>query len=138
MTNFHVLILHFVQMLVQIVPVAERHFPLFLWVSVASTGPWYPLCCCLPAPSSTMLCAHGWYQLPRFLGRQQHYTKWGFMRFEISLHTKSSIVVIKVSIQVLRMWRDKMSRNDQIHTYVKKKQCSHCGTDISVTFCRTV
>lgn len=60
------------------------------------------------------------------------------MRFEISLHTKSSIVVIKVSIQVLRMWRDKMSRNDQIHTYVKKKQCSHFGTDISVTFRRTV
>lgn len=57
-------------------PVAEWHFLQFLWVSVVSTGPWHHLCCCLTAPpSSTLLCAHGWYQLPRFLGRPQHYTK---------------------------------------------------------------
>lgn len=65
-------VMSFVQMLVlysATVPVAEWHCPLFLWVSVASTGPWYPLCCYQPAPSSKMLCAHGWCQLPRFLGR---------------------------------------------------------------------
>lgn len=57
------------------VPAAERRCPLFLWVSAASTEPWDPLCPRLPAPSSTLLCVHGWCPLPRFL---QHYAKGGF------------------------------------------------------------
>lgn len=63
----------FLQTFIQIVPVAEPHFPQFQWVSAASTRLWYQIHCCLSAPSSILLYAHSWYHLPRFL--EQHYTK---------------------------------------------------------------
>lgn len=71
LTNLHVLSWHGRSA----VPAAERRCLLFLWVSAASTEPWDLLCPRLPAPSSTLLCVHGWCPLPRFL---QHYAKGGF------------------------------------------------------------
>ncbi len=78
---------YFIHMLLETVPGAEWHFPLLLWVSAASTGPWCQFCCHLAEPpSSTSLCAHGWYQLPRFLERQQHYTKAVGLRLKKKKH----------------------------------------------------
>lgn len=91
-------------MLVQTVPVAEWHFPLLQWGSVASTGPWCHLCYYLAAPpSSTLLCAHGWCQLQGFLRRQQCYTK-AMRLFEVWNKPANHPF-----IQGLRMWWNKAS-----------------------------
>ena len=76
-------------MLGHTLPEAEWHFLLFQWVSVISTGPWHPLCCCLAAPpSSTLLCAHGRCQLLGLLRIAQCLKQWGSLR---SAHPKKQI-----------------------------------------------
>ena len=80
--NFPYVILHFLQMMVRVVPVTESHCPLFPWVSAVSIGHCYQLYCCLPVSFSTLQCDHGWYQLPRLLQWPQNYANWDFLRFK--------------------------------------------------------